>query len=137
MSKQPPSKQPNPVAAEAILADLTAKRAHCQRHGIELADQRAQIALKAHTGDIPARERLDQINAAIASHGSELASYDAALQAAGAKLALGAPGRGGGRRAQAGAGAQGRQIIPDVARMAYRSPPCAPVSRNCRMRSRR
>jgi len=72
--------------AETIIADLEAKRAACVKRGTELADERAAVALAAHTGDAKARKRLDEINAAIASHASELASFDAALKAAGERL---------------------------------------------------
>ena len=40
----------------------------------------------AHTGDDKAAKRLREIHSAIAVHGSELASLDAALRAAGAKV---------------------------------------------------
>jgi hypothetical protein len=43
------------------------------------------VALDAHTGDGKARKRLDEINAAVATHASELQSLDAALRAAGEK----------------------------------------------------
>src|SRR5262249_9734736 len=72
--------------AETVIADLEAKRAACVKRGTELADERAAVALAAHTGDAKARKRLDEINAAIASHASELASFDAALKAAGERL---------------------------------------------------
>jgi len=72
--------------AETVIADLEAKRAACVKRGTELADERAAVALAAHTGDAKARKRLDEINAAIATHASELASFDAALKAAGERL---------------------------------------------------
>src|SRR5262249_22398993 len=62
------------------------ERAACVQRGVELADERANVALDAHTGNAKARKRLDEINAAIASHASELASYDAALKVAGERL---------------------------------------------------
>jgi hypothetical protein len=70
-----------------MIADLGRKRAACVQAGTELSDERANTALGAHTGDKVARRRLDEINAALAVHGSELESLDAALKAAGKKLA--------------------------------------------------
>ena len=71
---------------EATVRDLERKREACVKRGTELADERAAVALAAHTGDKTARKRLDEINAAIASHASELASFDAAIKAAGERL---------------------------------------------------
>jgi chromosome segregation ATPase len=68
--------------AEATVASLEQKRIKCVAHGTELQDERANVALAAHTGDVKARKRLDEINAALAVHSSELASLDAALRAA-------------------------------------------------------
>jgi hypothetical protein len=72
--------------AETVIADLEAKRAACVKRGTELADERAAVALDAHTGNTKARKRLDEINAAIATHESELASLGAAIKAAGESL---------------------------------------------------
>src|SRR5262249_9445919 len=72
--------------AETVIADLEAKRAACVKRGTELADERAAVALAAHTGNAKARKRLDEINAAIATHESELASLGAAIKAAGESL---------------------------------------------------
>ena len=72
--------------AETVIADLEAKRAACVKRGTELADERAAVALAAHTGNVKARKRLDEINAAIATHESELASLGAAITAAGESL---------------------------------------------------
>jgi hypothetical protein len=74
------------TSAQAIVADLEAKRAACVQRGTELADERASVALAAHTGDEQAAKRLQEIHQAIAVHGSELASLDAALRAAGTKV---------------------------------------------------
>jgi hypothetical protein len=52
--------------AEAVVAELEAKRIKCVAHGTELQDERANVALAAHTGDVKARKRLDEINAALA-----------------------------------------------------------------------
>jgi chromosome segregation ATPase len=72
--------------AEAVVAQLEQKRSACVRHGTELQDERANVALSAHTGDAKARKRLDEINSEIAVHSSELASLDAALGAASERL---------------------------------------------------
>jgi hypothetical protein len=70
------------VAAEQVLASLEQKRAKCIQRGTDLQDERANVALAAHTGDGKARKRLDEINAAVTTHASELASIDAAIGAA-------------------------------------------------------
>jgi hypothetical protein len=44
--------------AEKVLNDLQAKREGCVRAGTELNDERANVALAAHTGDSKARKRL-------------------------------------------------------------------------------
>jgi chromosome segregation ATPase len=67
--------------AEAVVAQLEQKRAACMKHGTELQDERANVALDAHTGDAKARQRLNEINSEIAVHASELASLDAAMRA--------------------------------------------------------
>src|SRR5262249_18474024 len=72
--------------SKAVIADLETKHAACVKRGTELADERAAVALDAHTGNVKARKRLDEINAAIATHGSELSSIDAAIKAAGERL---------------------------------------------------
>jgi hypothetical protein len=72
--------------AQTVVAGLEEKRAAAIQHGSELADERANVALAAHTGDEKAAKRLGEIHTAIAMHGSELASLDAALRAAGAKV---------------------------------------------------
>jgi hypothetical protein len=68
------------------VSDLEVKRTACVAHGTELADERASVALAAHTGDEQAAKRLQEIHQAIAVHGSELASLDAALRAAATKV---------------------------------------------------
>lgn len=72
--------------AEKVVASLEAKHEACVRHGTELQAERANVALAAHTGDAKSRKRLDEINTAIATHASELASLDAALRAAADRL---------------------------------------------------
>jgi hypothetical protein len=72
--------------AEAIVAGLEAKRVACIKHGTDLADERSNVALAAHTGDKAARKRLDEINSALAMHASELASIDVALRSAGEQV---------------------------------------------------
>jgi hypothetical protein len=74
------------VAAQAVVSDLEVKRTACVALGTELADERANVALAAHTGDEQAAKRLQEIHQAIAVHGSELASLDAALRAAATKV---------------------------------------------------
>jgi hypothetical protein len=73
--------------AKAVIVDLERKREVCVRRGSELADQRANVALAAHTGDQKAAKKLEQIHQAIIVHDGELASIDAALKAAGDRLA--------------------------------------------------
>jgi hypothetical protein len=72
--------------AKSVVADLEAKRESSIRRGVDLADERANVALAAHTGDDKAAKRLSEIHTAIAVHGSELASLDAALRAASTKV---------------------------------------------------
>jgi hypothetical protein len=66
---------------------LTRKREACVNRGRELADERSVIALEAHTGNVKASKRLQEVNAALAVRASELESFDVALKAAGEKLA--------------------------------------------------
>jgi uncharacterized coiled-coil protein SlyX len=77
----------NITEVQKIIAQLEKKRAVCIKHGTELNNERANVALDAHTGDAKARKRLDEINVAVATHQSELQSLDAALRAAADKLA--------------------------------------------------
>ena len=72
--------------AKAVVADLEEKRSASVQRGTDLADERANVALAAHTGDDKAAKRLSEIHTAIAIHGSELASLDAALRAASTKV---------------------------------------------------
>jgi hypothetical protein len=72
--------------AKTVATDIEAKHAAAVKHGTELADERANVALAAHTGDEKAAKRLKEIHTAIAVHGSELASLDAALRAAATKV---------------------------------------------------
>jgi hypothetical protein len=68
--------------------DLEAKRALLIERGAKLADERRAIAYDAHAdGDAKARKRLDQVNAEVATHASELASLDDAIEAAHARAA--------------------------------------------------
>jgi hypothetical protein len=71
---------------EATIRDLERKREACVKRGTELNDERAAVALDAHTGDAKAAKRLAAIHTAIATHGSELASIDAAIKAATERL---------------------------------------------------
>jgi hypothetical protein len=72
--------------AQGVVVDLEKKRDAAVQHGTALADERAGVALAAHTGDDKAAKRLQEIHTAIAVHGSELASLDAAVRAAGEKV---------------------------------------------------
>ena|SRR5262245_52155613 len=57
MSKQsaakPQAPLPSVAEAERVLADLQRQRAACVQRGVELADERANVALAAHTGEKP------------------------------------------------------------------------------------
>jgi hypothetical protein len=87
VSKQTKPEKPNSVAdAERVLAELDVKRAACIQRGTDLADERASVALAAHTGDAAARKKLDALNRESAEHASELRSIDEALKAAALKL---------------------------------------------------
>jgi hypothetical protein len=73
--------------AERVVDDLEAKRAKCIQQGTDLQDERANVALAAHTGGKAERARLHDINGALSVQASELASIDAAIGAAGENLA--------------------------------------------------
>jgi hypothetical protein len=68
-------------AATVVLADLDSKLIRLKQRGVELGDERQSLALAAHTGDDKARKRLDQVNALIATHHSEVDSLHAAVKA--------------------------------------------------------
>jgi hypothetical protein len=73
--------------AQAIVADLEAKRHALIRNGTDLSDEHAHVALAAYySGDAKARKRLDEIEAALSKHTVDLASIDAALKAAAANV---------------------------------------------------
>jgi hypothetical protein len=72
---------------EGLIAELTRKREACVQRGADLSDERAAVALAAHTGDAKAAKRLTEIHAALAVHSSELESLDAAAKTANGKLA--------------------------------------------------
>jgi hypothetical protein len=72
--------------AQSVVVDLEKKREAAVKRGNQLADERANVALAAHTGDEKAAKRLQEIHQQIAVHGSELASLDAAIRAAGEKV---------------------------------------------------
>jgi hypothetical protein len=78
---------PTVAGAEAAIANLTAKRDALVERGNELATIRASVAYKALSEDDPAaKQKLDQIGRETSQHGHELASVDAALTTARAKL---------------------------------------------------
>jgi hypothetical protein len=72
--------------AEAVVNMLGEKRAACIKHGTDLQDERASVALAAYTGDEAALKRLGEIETALATHTSSLASLDSALRAAGKQV---------------------------------------------------
>jgi hypothetical protein len=86
-----PTKHNGPRAtvgyAESLIAELQEKQRACVERGTALQDERKAIALGAHTGNVDARLRLNDINVAIATHDSELASLAAALAEAANRLA--------------------------------------------------
>ena len=65
--------------AEQMLAGLDAALLRLQAKGVELGDERANIALSAHTGDKDARKKLDQLNIQISTHQSEVESLRIAV----------------------------------------------------------
>jgi hypothetical protein len=67
--------------AEAVLADLDSKLIRLKQRGVELGDERSQIALAAHTGDAKARAHLDAVNAQIVTYHSESDSLFDAIKA--------------------------------------------------------
>jgi hypothetical protein len=69
--------------AEAVLADLDSKLIRLKQRGVELGDERSQIALAAHTGDAKARAHLDAVNAQIVTYHSESDSLFDAIKGAG------------------------------------------------------
>jgi hypothetical protein len=94
MSKQQTNTKPAPTPAELIasaesdIARLEQEREVHVARGVELAERRKSASYAAHVrheGD--ARQVLDAVNAEMATHASELASYDDALVTARGKLA--------------------------------------------------
>jgi hypothetical protein len=78
---------PPVAAAEAAIANLTAKRDALVERGNQLAAIRASVAFKALSeDDATAKQKLDQINKESVSHSHELASVDAALVTARQRL---------------------------------------------------
>jgi len=74
-----------------VVAKPEAKRSRLIQNGIELQDERANVSLAAHTGDAKARKRLDEINRALAEHGSELDRGRGGQTSRAALLLLSAP----------------------------------------------
>jgi hypothetical protein len=72
--------------AEATVKTLEDKRQHLTQKATELADERQRVSFAAHTGDAKARQRLDRINVEHATHSSEMASIEAAIVEANARL---------------------------------------------------
>jgi hypothetical protein len=66
--------------AEHVLNNLRQKRETLVAHGVELGEERTQLAFGAHAlGDTKARKRLDEINRESALHDAELRSLDCAI----------------------------------------------------------
>ena len=73
--------------AEKTLAALEDKRCALVQGATELADERQRISFAAHaSADKKARQRLDEINSAVATGASEMASIEAAIKEASARL---------------------------------------------------
>jgi hypothetical protein len=72
--------------AEATVSGLEDKRRALANHAIELAEERQRVSFAAHTGDAKARQRLDKISAEHSAHESEMASLEAAILEAQARL---------------------------------------------------
>jgi chromosome segregation ATPase len=72
--------------ATQTLDELTLNRDALVGRGVELEEQRQRVAYAAHTGDVAARKRLDTLNRESGMHASELASLDAAIAEATARL---------------------------------------------------
>ena len=82
-----PLTPPTIDAAQAAIANLTAKRDVLVTRGQELATIRASVAFKALSeGDATSRRKLDEINRESVVHDHELASIDAALVTARQRL---------------------------------------------------
>jgi hypothetical protein len=73
--------------ALALVDDLETKRAQHVAKAASLSAERDEIALGAFTGVDRHRKRLDELHAALARHGSELAAMDAAIKSARERLA--------------------------------------------------
>jgi len=96
-----PMVAPTVADAEHAIGNLQAKRAALLARGKQLDEVRASNAFAAlANGDAKARQRLDALNRETAEHGSELASIDAALKTATARLE--AAQRAAAKAAQAG-----------------------------------
>jgi hypothetical protein len=87
-----PNNKPNGPAAtvayaEGVVSELQQKHTDCVARVEQLQEERKSISLSAHTGgDQAARKRLDRINFALFTNDGELASLNAALAEAGARL---------------------------------------------------
>jgi hypothetical protein len=72
--------------AQSIVDRLETTRRQFVERGAELAEERRKISFLAHTGDQPARKKLDRIIADLVTNGNELASVDEAIIEANARL---------------------------------------------------
>jgi hypothetical protein len=75
------------AAAQQTLVELQSKRDALVASGVELVEQRQQIAFAAHTGDQAARKKLDGINRENGMLASELESLDVAIAEAAKRIA--------------------------------------------------
>jgi hypothetical protein len=98
--------------AEHVLNNLRQKREAIVARGRELSDERAAIALDAHTGNNKATKRLMEINAALALHASEIEGIDAALKAASEKLAVAQAAEA--QAAQAAKAAEAQKLVKEI-----------------------
>jgi hypothetical protein len=73
--------------AIAVVDQLETRRSQHIAAGEKLSNERDEIALTALTAGGAPRKRLDELHAALAKHGSELAALDAALTAANRRVA--------------------------------------------------
>lgn len=75
------------IKLKKFLTNLQAKHSRLVARGVEIGDERANIAYQAHaTGDAKAEKRLAELHREAAEHASVLASLDAAIKTATEKL---------------------------------------------------
>jgi hypothetical protein len=74
------------AAAAKTVEILEDKRRALIQKATELAEERQRVSFAAHTGDQKARQRLNVINTETGTHASEMASIEAAIIEANARL---------------------------------------------------